>query len=67
MTNFYCNTFHKNVNNQFLLSRFWSEGEPDNGNSNAALGQEDCVHFEMTTTRWNDQRCDDSKNFICEK
>lgn len=56
------------LNSLFQLpSRFWSNKQPDNGGGDEKWGEEHCVHIEMDTKKWNDRRCNNSMNFICEK
>uniref|UniRef100_A0AAQ6ILM6 C-type lectin domain-containing protein n=1 Tax=Anabas testudineus TaxID=64144 RepID=A0AAQ6ILM6_ANATE len=51
-----------------LTVKYWSAGQPDNGNRNPMFGEEDCVHFRQEgTANWNDRSCGASLRWICEK
>ncbi|XP_076603711.1 CD209 antigen-like protein C [Chaetodon auriga] len=53
-----------------LTLKYWWTGQPDNGGGDPRWGEEDCVHFQPGTKSeesWNDRRCDDSLQWICEK
>uniref|UniRef100_A0A3B5KR43 C-type lectin domain-containing protein n=1 Tax=Xiphophorus couchianus TaxID=32473 RepID=A0A3B5KR43_9TELE len=41
---------------------FWGEGQPDNVN-----GSEDCAQILEVNKTWNDNKCDGSFPWICEK
>uniref|UniRef100_A0A8C5CCV6 CD209 antigen-like protein C n=1 Tax=Gadus morhua TaxID=8049 RepID=A0A8C5CCV6_GADMO len=47
-----------------LILSNWAEKQPDNGNKNAAYGEEDCAHSRRPT--WNDVSCDTNLRWICE-
>ncbi|XP_075886995.1 CD209 antigen-like isoform X2 [Nelusetta ayraudi] len=55
------------LDNSSLIQLFWTENQPDNGGQGEEWGEEDCVHLEMITRKWNDLRCDSSVKFMCEK
>ncbi|XP_027880149.1 CD209 antigen-like protein E [Xiphophorus couchianus] len=44
------------------LKKFWGEGQPDNVN-----GSEDCAQILEVNKTWNDNKCDGSFPWICEK
>ncbi|XP_025759498.1 CD209 antigen-like protein A isoform X2 [Oreochromis niloticus] len=45
-----------------LTLQYWASGQPDNHHL-----REDCVHIRDPGTSWNDERCDDSYQWVCEK
>ncbi|XP_028264186.1 CD209 antigen-like protein E [Parambassis ranga] len=49
---------------------YWRENQPDNGGGNPLWGEENCVHLtarQEAKKNWNDQGCDASNRWICEK
>ncbi|KAI3355684.1 hypothetical protein L3Q82_004271 [Scortum barcoo] len=53
-----------------LTQAYWFREQPDNGGGDPQWGEEDCVHMRhdvKTEENWNDRRCDDSMQWICEK
>ncbi|XP_042281492.1 CD209 antigen-like protein A isoform X1 [Thunnus maccoyii] len=51
-------------------SRYWETNEPNNGNGNPQLGEEDCAHIrsgKSTEDNWNDRSCGFLTRWICEK
>ncbi|XP_075886997.1 CD209 antigen-like isoform X2 [Nelusetta ayraudi] len=55
------------MDNSPLIHPFWSENQPDNGGQNQGWGEEDCVHLQLWSKKWNDLRCNYSTNCMCEK
>ncbi|XP_039674623.1 CD209 antigen-like protein A [Perca fluviatilis] len=52
-----------------LTLKYWA-GPPDNGGGDPQWGEEDCAHIVAgmdTGANWNDRRCDNSLQWICEK
>uniref|UniRef100_A0A669DK68 CD209 antigen-like protein A n=1 Tax=Oreochromis niloticus TaxID=8128 RepID=A0A669DK68_ORENI len=45
-----------------LTLQYWASGQPDNHHL-----REDCAHIRDPGTSWNDERCDDSYQWVCEK
>ncbi|XP_042281478.1 C-type lectin domain family 4 member E-like isoform X2 [Thunnus maccoyii] len=53
-----------------LTLRYWETNEPNNGNGNPQLGEEDCAHIisgKSTEDNWNDRSCGFLTRWICEK
>ncbi|XP_042281470.1 hepatic lectin-like isoform X1 [Thunnus maccoyii] len=53
-----------------LTLSYWETNEPNNGNGDPQLGEEDCAHIisgKSTEDNWNDRSCDASLQWICEK
>uniref|UniRef100_A0A3Q2E662 C-type lectin domain-containing protein n=1 Tax=Cyprinodon variegatus TaxID=28743 RepID=A0A3Q2E662_CYPVA len=48
----------------FKYSRFWMEGEPNNGHGDREWGEEDCAHVHAQL-QWNDLSCAASLQWIC--
>ncbi|XP_043988842.1 CD209 antigen-like protein C [Gambusia affinis] len=49
-----------------LLNKYWANKQPDNGGGDPQWGEEDCALI-LTTKLWNDLKCSDSQQWICEK
>ncbi|XP_032424163.1 CD209 antigen-like protein C isoform X2 [Xiphophorus hellerii] len=49
-----------------LLTKHWSNTQPDNGGGDPQWGEEDCAHIQ-TNKLWNDRKCSSSMQWICEK
>ncbi|XP_041858100.1 CD209 antigen-like protein A [Melanotaenia boesemani] len=47
---------------------YWANKQPDNGNRDSRYGEEDCAQIiKDGGTSWNDIKCTDSSEWICEK
>uniref|UniRef100_A0A3Q4MX43 C-type lectin domain-containing protein n=1 Tax=Neolamprologus brichardi TaxID=32507 RepID=A0A3Q4MX43_NEOBR len=44
------------------LTRYWASLQPDN-----LLFRENCAHIRYQQTSWNDERCENSLQWVCEK
>uniref|UniRef100_A0A3Q2WFW8 C-type lectin domain-containing protein n=1 Tax=Haplochromis burtoni TaxID=8153 RepID=A0A3Q2WFW8_HAPBU len=45
-----------------LTLQYWASGQPDNH-----YRREDCAHIRYKGTSWNDEGCDGSYQWVCEK
>ncbi|KAJ0012086.1 hypothetical protein NQD34_013061 [Periophthalmus magnuspinnatus] len=52
------------VDGSLLNISFWSTDEPNDANSNEDCGE---IKYRGTLRNWNDLRCAEKRNFICEK
>uniref|UniRef100_A0A3Q3N681 C-type lectin domain-containing protein n=1 Tax=Mastacembelus armatus TaxID=205130 RepID=A0A3Q3N681_9TELE len=53
-----------------LTVKYWFPGQPNNGNKDQRLGEEDCGHLyhaKKADENWNDLRCNSILQWICEK
>uniref|UniRef100_A0A3Q1GX49 C-type lectin domain-containing protein n=1 Tax=Anabas testudineus TaxID=64144 RepID=A0A3Q1GX49_ANATE len=51
-----------------LTVTYWGSEEPNNGNGDRNVGEEDCVEISTGwSSNWNDISCEDSRKWICEK
>ncbi|XP_035762540.1 CD209 antigen-like protein E, partial [Neolamprologus brichardi] len=50
------------------LTKYWADGQPDNGGGNPLWGEEDCAQIRtFDNTLWNDISCRNSLPWVCEK
>uniref|UniRef100_A0A674PI68 C-type lectin domain-containing protein n=1 Tax=Takifugu rubripes TaxID=31033 RepID=A0A674PI68_TAKRU len=54
-----------------LTKGYWYKKQPDNGNNDPTLGEEDCAHLRIADTtweaNWNDISCNKPLQWVCEK
>jgi hypothetical protein len=55
----------RRTNTHSLPPQNFNDGEPNNGLF--VWEDEDCVEMDLVTGRWNDEGCNEMREFICEK